>query len=437
MIKPPPIENLGMLGAKASRHIVTANQALMGTHRHATARFQIFRPAPGIQSVSDTLQTLKERLIQWSPLGAFVGPERYRNSPVRLELVSDHAPDIVLEFYDTYTDNDGNLTRLLTEPGLDLTPGQYWLNVLIPYLSAQKGDRQKKRHFISRLPLKLLDDDPPAHARHRAIISDIDGTVYYTAYQTFLEMLSTAYTKPAGKVFVDGIPLLLRTLSQTPNTTLHGVSCSPENLRNFIRETTAREGFQFDTLQLNKNFSATRSRERIIYKIMRCLELLEELPKRSTLIFIGDNKEQDLQTYELLNELLLLMHDSTRQQVITWVDRVITLANAVRADSVTPSSAPFIRTRLEALALNVLARQHAQPAVFIVESHQPTKTYATQLRKTAERNDTQFCKNGQAILTALMQDAALAGPQHTMSRLNFLLRNTREPELLAYLDKQR
>lgn len=430
MIKPPPVQQLGMLGATATRHIVTANQTLMGTHRNATARFQIFRPAPGIQSIGGTLQTLKERLIKWSPLGSFVSPERYTDSPVRLELVSDHAPDIVLEFYDTYTDSDGNLTRLLTEPSLGLEPGQYWLNVLIPYVEEHKGSRRTQWRFISRLPVKLLEDDPAPQARHRAIISDIDGTVYYTAYQTFLEMLSTAYTKPSGKVFIEGMPLLLRTLAEMPNTTLHGVSCSPEKLRDFIRETTAREGFQFDTLRLNKNFAATRSRERILYKVTRCLELLEELPKHSSLMFIGDNKEQDPQTYELISALLEISNTGTREQVSQWVNHVITIANDARADSITASQAPFIKTRLESLALNVLGREHEQPDVFIVESHHPTEDYAEQVRNNAKRGDTQFCKNGHDILAKLMQ-----GTQRDIPRLNFLLRNTREPELLGYLDE--
>lgn len=431
MIKPPPVPQLGMLGATATRHIITANQTLMGTHRFATARLQIFRPAPGIQSIGGTLQTLKERLIKWSPLGSFVSPERYTDSPVRLELVSDHAPDIVLQFYDTYTDSDGNLTRLLTEPSLDLVPGQYWLNVLIPYVAEQKGSRQTQWRFISRLPVKLLEDDPPPQARHRAIISDIDGTVYYTAYQTFLEMLSTAYTKPAGKVFIEGMPLLLRTLAEEPNTTLHGVSCSPEKLRDFIRETTAREGFQFDTLRLNKNFAATRSRERILYKVTRCLELLEELPKHSSLLFIGDNKEQDPQTYELLSNLLEITNEGISDHVNKWVAKVIALANEARADSITHTQAPFVRTRLESLALNVLAREHQRPDVFIVESHQPTPDYAKQVRDSAEREDTQFCKNGHDILARLMKRE-----QRDIRRLDFLLRNTREPDLLAYLGNE-
>lgn len=419
---------MGMLGATATRQMMTSNQKLMGTSRCATARFQIFRPATGIQSIGSTIQTVKEHLIKWSPLGPFVSPERYRDGPVRLELVSDHAPDIVLEFYDTYTDSDGNLTRLLTEPGLDLIPGQYWLNVLIPYLADQKGVRSTQWRFISRLPVTLLEDDPPAHARHRAIISDIDGTVYYTAYQTFLEMLTTAYTKPDGKVFIEGMPLLLRTLSDDPNTSLHGISCSPEKLRDFIRETTAREGFQFDTLRLNKSFTATRSKERILYKVTRCLELLEELPQRSTLLFIGDNKEQDTQTYELISTLIDVQSDGIQTHVSQWVAQVIALSNAVRPHSITAMQAPFVRTRLESLALNVLARAHAKPDVFIIESHHPTPGYAQLIRNTAERPETQFRQNGHEVLAHLIKRKT-----RDIRRLDFLLRNTREPQLLSVL----
>jgi hypothetical protein len=361
-----------------------------------------------------------------------VSPARYRNSPVRLELVSDHAPDIVLQFYDTYTDSDGNLTRLLTEPSLELTAGQYWLNVLIPYLVEHKGVRDTRWHFVSRLPVTLLEDAPEAATLHRAVISDIDGTVYYTAYQTFLEMLSTAYTKPSGKVFIEGMPLLLRTLAERPNTTLHGISCSPENLRDFIRETTAREGFQFDTLRLNKSFTATRSRERILYKVTRCLELLEELPKHSQLLFLGDNKEQDIDTYELVTQLLTLPKSDTRAQVTQWVAQVIDTANRVRPGSVPLTQAPFVRTRLESLALNVLGREHESPDVFILESHQPHPSYAQNIRARAQLQLTQFCQNGHGILDYLLQNKK---QHHDIRRLDFLLRNTREPQLLTHLEQ--
>ncbi|MEJ2754632.1 MAG: hypothetical protein P8104_02045 [Gammaproteobacteria bacterium] len=415
--------------ASTARRVTAASQLLMGTTRHATARFQMYTPAPGIQTLSGTLQTLKERLIQWSPLGSFVSPERYRNSPVRLELTADHSPDLVLQYYDTYTDQDGNVTRLLTEPGLDLSPGHYWLNILIPEIIGPKLQRKTAWHFIRRLPLRLLPDDPRHEEQHRAIICDIDGTVYYTAYQTFLEMLSTAYTKPAGKVFIEGMPLLLRTLQDEPNTTLHGVSCSPEKLRDFIQETTQRERFQFDTLRLNKDFSATRSRERLIYKITRCLELLEELPRHSTLLLIGDNKEQDTQTYELLKDLLELPRDGLHAHVTAWASQVINMANQIRPDTVNLTHTPFVRTRLESLAFTVLAREHRTPDVFIVESHRPSSEYLTQVRQLASRTDTCFCENGHEILATLMKRH-----HRDIRRLDFLLRNTREPNILEYLE---
>ena len=412
------------------RRVVTAAaQTLIGTTRYATARFQMYTPAPGIHSFSGTLQTLKERLIQWSPLGSFVSPERYRNSPVRLELVSDHSPDMVLQYYDTYTDQDGNVTRLLTEPGLDLSPGHYWLNLLIPEVTGPRHQRKTTWRFIRRLPLKLLPDEPSPEEQHRAVICDIDGTVYYTAYQTFLEMLSTAYTKPAGKVFIEGMPLLLRTLRDEPNTTLHGVSCSPEKLRDFIQETTQRERFQFDTLRLNKDFSATRSRERLIYKITRCLELFEELPCRSTVLLIGDNKEQDTQTYELLKDLFELPPEGVHAHVTAWATQVIATANQLRPGTVNLTHVPFVRTRLESLALTVLARKHHSPDVFIVESHRPSPDYLTLVRQLASRKDTCFCANGHEILATLMKRH-----QRDIRRLDFLLRNTREPKVLEYIE---
>ena len=80
----------------------------------------------------------------------------------------------------------------------------------------------------------------------------------------------------------------------------------------------------------------------------------------------------------------------------------------------------------------MLGREHEQPDVFIVESHHPTDDYAEQVRNNAKRGDTQFCQNGHDILAKLMQ-----GTQRDIPRLNFLLRNTREPELLGYLDEER
>ncbi|MEJ2669478.1 MAG: hypothetical protein P8077_04240 [Gammaproteobacteria bacterium] len=70
-----------------------------------------------------------------------------------------------------------------------------------------------------------------------------------------------------------------------------------------------------------------------------------------------------------------------------------------------------------------------KPDVFIVESHRPSSEYLTQVRQLASRTDTCFCENGHEILATLMKRH-----HRDIRRLDFLLRNTREPNILEYLE---
>jgi len=404
---------------------IAESLTLLGTTTHATARFHIFVPPARPRSPRSLIKTLKQSIIRISPLGQFVSHERYRNKSIKLELLSTDAEASPVATFHTQTDNEGQVNQTLTPPELSLLPDTYQLKVLVG--KSPKRPRRKKRPTqwipIGCIPVKLLADTPPQETQHRAVISDIDGTLYYTAYHTFLQMLSTAYTRPDGKVFIEGMPLLLKTLKEEPNTTLHGLSCSPENLRDFIQKTTARAGFQFDTLQLNKSFNATRSRERIIYKITKALELLCELPRKSTLILLGDNKEQDIQTYELIKELLELPQINPHTHVTAWAAQVIAVANQVRSGTVTPKLVRLIRARLEALALNVLSREHEPPEIFIIESHQPNNNqYITEVRNMATREDTLFCDNGHQILSLLLKKQS-----QVIRQLKFVLHQHNQP----------
>ncbi|MFN7132765.1 MAG: hypothetical protein ACK4N5_11840 [Myxococcales bacterium] len=159
--------------------------------------------------------------------------------------------------------------------------------------------------------MSLLDRFDPPPARH-VYRWDLDKTYLKTEFDTFGDLLRTAFQKAEEKVNVPGTAALMRELRQngvTPNRVCI-ISGSPRQMRAVLEEKLRLDGNTWDELVLKPNISnMLRGRFRAVrgqlgYKLPALLESRARTPLEAEETLFGDDAEADAFIYSLYSDLV-------------------------------------------------------------------------------------------------------------------------------------
>lgn len=152
----------------------------------------------------------------------------------------------------------------------------------------------------------------PADYTGDVFVWDLDKTYLRTKFETFRDLLKTAFQKAADKTTYPGATPLLRALRRGPNGVrpIYFVSASPPQLREKILEKFALDGVEIDGIYFKDNFKNMRPgrfarlREQMGYKLLALLDLRTRLPVAAVETMFGDDAETDVAVYSVYSEII-------------------------------------------------------------------------------------------------------------------------------------
>lgn len=139
---------------------------------------------------------------------------------------------------------------------------------------------------------------------------DLDKTYLQTEFDTFRQLVRTAFQKAHEKKAVPGAAALIRELKASGDSRLCIVSGSPTQMRNVLTEKLKLDGVEFDELVLKDNlknlvrgrFKAMRGQ--VGYKLPVLLESRARAPVDSEEVLFGDDAEADAFIYSLYADMV-------------------------------------------------------------------------------------------------------------------------------------
>jgi hypothetical protein len=139
---------------------------------------------------------------------------------------------------------------------------------------------------------------------------DLDKTYLQTEFDTFRQLVRTAFQKAHEKKAVPGAAALIRELKASGNTRLCIVSGSPTQMRTVLTEKLKLDGVEFDELVLKDNlrnlvrgrFKALRGQ--VGYKLPVLLESRARAPADAEEVLFGDDAEADAFIYSLYADMV-------------------------------------------------------------------------------------------------------------------------------------
>lgn len=151
-----------------------------------------------------------------------------------------------------------------------------------------------------------IDPRPPRHIYRW----DLDKTYLQTEFDTFRQLMRTAFQKAAEKVAVPGAAALIRELRSRGDGRLCIISGSPKQMRSVLEQKLRLDGVDFDELVLKDNvrnllrgrFKALRGQ--VGYKLPVLLKSRAAAPPDSDEVLFGDDAEADAFIYSLYADLL-------------------------------------------------------------------------------------------------------------------------------------
>lgn len=152
----------------------------------------------------------------------------------------------------------------------------------------------------------------PADYAGDVFVWDLDKTYLRTKFETFRDLMRTAFQKAADKTTYPGATPLLRALRRGPNGVrpIYFVSASPPQLREKILEKFALDGVEIDGIYFKDNFKNVRPgrfarlREQMGYKLLALLDLRARLPIAAVETMFGDDAETDAAVYAIYSEVI-------------------------------------------------------------------------------------------------------------------------------------
>jgi hypothetical protein len=151
-----------------------------------------------------------------------------------------------------------------------------------------------------------IDPRPPRHIYRW----DLDKTYLQTEFDTFRQLMRTAFQKATEKVAVPGAAALIRELRSRGDVRLCIISGSPRQMRSVLEQKLRLDGVEWDELVLKDNvrnllrgrFKALRGQ--VGYKLPVLLESRASAPPESDEVLFGDDAEADAFIYSLYADLL-------------------------------------------------------------------------------------------------------------------------------------
>ena len=151
-----------------------------------------------------------------------------------------------------------------------------------------------------------IDPRPPK----RIYRWDLDKTYLQTDFDSFRQLVRTAFQKAHEKVAVPGAAALIRELGASGDSRLCIVSGSPKQMRAVLEQKLKLDGVQWDELVLKDNVrNLLRGRFRALrgqvgYKLPVLLESRVRAPAEADEVLFGDDAEADAFIYSLYADLI-------------------------------------------------------------------------------------------------------------------------------------
>jgi hypothetical protein len=174
-----------------------------------------------------------------------------------------------------------------------------------------------------------IDPRPP----RRIYRWDLDKTYLQTDFDSFRQLVRTAFQKAHEKIAVPGAAALIRELRSQGDTRLCIVSGSPTQMRAVLAEKLKLDGVAFDELVLKDNmrnllrgrFKALRGQ--VGYKLPVLLESRADAPVEAEEVLFGDDAEADAFIYSLFADMI------AKRVSEGIVDQVLTAAEVYPDDA--------------------------------------------------------------------------------------------------------
>jgi hypothetical protein len=151
-----------------------------------------------------------------------------------------------------------------------------------------------------------IDPRPP----RRIYRWDLDKTYLQTEFDTFRQLMRTAFQKAHEKRALPGASALIRELRSHGDSRLCIVSGSPTQMRSVLEEKLKLDGVEWDELVLKDNIrNLLRGRIRALrgqvgYKLPVLLESRAHAPVEAEEVLFGDDAEADAFIYSLYADLV-------------------------------------------------------------------------------------------------------------------------------------
>lgn len=158
--------------------------------------------------------------------------------------------------------------------------------------------------------MTVIEQNQPAHPVKRIYRWDLDKTYLQTDFDTFRQLVRTAFQRAHEKKAIPGAAALIRELKAQGDSRLCIVSGSPTQMRTVLTEKLKLDGVEFDELVLKDNlrnlvrgrFKAMRGQ--VGYKLPVLLESRARAPVDAEEVLFGDDAEADAFIYSLYADMV-------------------------------------------------------------------------------------------------------------------------------------
>ena len=149
-----------------------------------------------------------------------------------------------------------------------------------------------------------------AGSRHQLIFRwDLDKTYLRTEFDTFRDLIRTAFEPPSRKKTVPGAATLLRELSATNPAGIFILSGSPEQMRRVLEAKLKADGIKWDGFTLKPSLHNLMRgrfrflRDQVSYKLSSLLRSRTTVDPSTQEVMFGDDAEADAFIYSLYGDI--------------------------------------------------------------------------------------------------------------------------------------
>ena len=177
-------------------------------------------------------------------------------------------------------------------------------------MASTKERQKEKRKPIPPGGPSLLAAAPPPPPPHHVYRWDLDKTYLKTEFDTFKQLLCSAFEGAEAKQSVPGAAALLRELRAGGKSRICFISGSPRQMRRVLTQKLRLDGVEFDEFILKPNLRNMLTgrwaamREQVGYKLPALLAGRAGLPPETRETCFGDDAEADCFIYSLYADVI-------------------------------------------------------------------------------------------------------------------------------------